>query len=235
MNDAQEVSKRDKEILYSNEYRPAEVYLGEPMPNWYCLEHLVPSDKKHSLYLNAHVHNLPVVSHAYLFRWLMPANPVIYSDEDKYSEVDRKVGLYRFTVGERFVISEDEVRLIATGEKRVDQEYLDRLNRYMEKSFLFNALKIPLVDVRVDEVVASAFDSIYEIHNGKTAAEARRVQQKRALDEQEQKLKLLEQVKNTLKSYPDYLSILRRLVAEEMTIDQAIELTGSAGIFTKGI
>lgn len=235
MSEEQEVSAKDKDILLSDEYKPVQALLGDNIPNWYYLEHLVPTDKRQPVYLNGHVHNIPIVSHAFVFRWIMPANPVIYSEEDTYSPIDRKVGMYRFTIGERFVITDEEVRKIALGEKKVDQGYLDRLNRYMEDSFLFNTFKIPMLDVRVDEIVESEYDKILGIHNGKTAAVARSIKAKRLSDEQKQKSELLEQVKNTLKTYPDYLSILRRLVSEEMTIDQAIQLTSSAGIFTKGI
>ena len=231
-----DVIAQERALFFSDQYKPVADLFGEEIPNWYYLDHLIPSEKKEQFIINGHVHNISVVNHAFLLRWIMPSYPNLYSSKDFYSFDDRRVGYYRFMVGEQFSISNEEIRRIAKGERVVDDGYLQKINDYVKRSFVFNTFKIPMPDVRIDELSDTDFEKMLCIHTGSAQESAKKLQAERKAQTKDQKEKLLVQVKELLKSYPDYLSILRRLVSEEISIERAIELTQSTpGIFRKGI
>lgn len=225
--------QNDAQILLADEYVPVEKYLGEEIPNWYCYEHFVASDKKLQVYVNNHTHNLPIVSRSLIFKWMMPSRPSLYSDEDFYSDQDRKAGIYRLSVGQPLSISDEEIKNIAKGFVKVDADYLAKLNQMVSKAFVFHAYKIPIINIRLDEIPDSAFDSLYEIHTGSWAEKVKEIEAEQRRVQQEKKEKSLLQVKDTLKTYPDFLSILKDLVSEKLPIEEVEK--NLSGIFVKGI
>jgi len=228
-----ELEKKDVEILLSDEYFPAYKYLGEGFENWYYHEHLIPSDKKLQVFINDHTHNLPIVSRSIVFKWLMPQKPFLYSDEDFYTEQDRKIGIYRLSVGDKIVISEKELKDIAKGHVKIDNEYLKKLQDLAEKAFTFFAIKIPIVNIRLDEIPDSSFNYLYNIHTGSSSLKVKEIEENQKELQEKEKIKSLLQVKDTLASLPDYLSILKDLVSGKTNIEEAQK--NCTGIFVKGI
>jgi hypothetical protein len=228
-----ELEKKDIEILLTDEYFPASKYLGEGFDNWYYHEHLVQSEKKMQIFVNGHTHNLPIVSRSIIFKWLMPQKPFLYSEEDFYSDSDRKAGIYRLSVGEKISISEKELKEIAKGYVKIDSDYLKKLQELVEKSFTFYSLKIPIVNIRLDEIPDSSFNHLYEIHTGSWVSKIKEIEEQQKEAQEKAKIKSLLQVKDTLSSFPDYLSILKDLVSGKISINE-VE-SKNVGIFVKGI
>ena len=96
-------------------------------------------------------------------------------------------------------------------------------------------MKIPYLDVRYDSIPDAELDSFVSFHKGKTAEQASLMAKKIKDAENEQKESLLQDVKATLGSRPDYLSILKQVVLEEISIEQAMQVTGNSGVFQKGV
>lgn len=229
-----EFTKEDRDLI-CEQFVPVVRYLGEEITDWHCREQTFKSDKVKQVYISQHTHNLPVESHAYLFRWLMPARPFLYSHTDGVEEAARYVGIFRYTIGtERLTLTEKEIHDIAKGIVAVDKQSLTKLNELAEKTFKFNAYKTPIFQVRIDVIPDSAFDQLYEIHNGSLSQEVSKIQSDFRRKQESEKEKLLLDVKGKLKAQPDYLSILRDIVSGRLSIDEATERTFSS-LFIKGV
>lgn len=229
-----EFTKEDRDLIF-DQFVPVVRYLGQEITDWHCREQMFKSNKTKQVYINQHTHNLPIESHAYIFRWLMPARPFLYSHTDAVEEQARYVGIFRYTIGnERLTLTEKEVQDIAKGVVEIDPSALTKLNELAEKTFKFNAYKIPIFQVRVDVVPDSAFDQLYEIHSGSLSQEVSKIEKDLKRRQETEKEKLLLDVKNKLLAQPDYLSILREVVSAKCSIEEATARTFSS-LFIKGI
>ena len=230
------LTKEDKEILYGN-HEPASKMLGDDIDeNWQYVEFTVPTPKIHQAFVNGHTHNLPVVQRAYVFRWRMPEAPNLYSEGDRIDAIGIKSGFFRFTIGEKFHISDDEVKEISSGLKKVEAGYLLKLDEAVKHAFVFNTLKIPYMDVRVDEVRQESFGKLYDIHKGQHKKTVHGLVEKMKDIQSLQLAKYFSEVKQKIKEQPNYLLILRDVVQKKLTIEDAIERTSKyPGIFVKGI
>lgn len=226
---------QEKNILLSDDYKPASELLGEGFDNWYFVENSIPTKKNWQVFINGHTHNLPIENKSILFRWFVPASPNLYSEADAFSPEDRKVGIYRLTCGEKFEINDEEIKKLAKGVIKADRDYLTKLNALIAKTVTFNTWKIPYADVRMDHVPDNRFDSLFELHEGSVRSKITELVEKKKQAQSEEKIRLLGEVKERLRAQPDYLSILRQLVREEVTVDEAIRQTQDRGIITKGI
>jgi len=231
---ASEINK-DTEILFNNQYYPVFKVLKQEFPNWYCYEHFIPSGKRVQVVIDNHAHYLTVHNHAYVFRWMMPQRPFLYSADDFYSDSDRQVGIYRFTPGnENIKMTTEQIKDIAYGVVEIDDAYLKKMNEAMQKAFTFFAFKIPVLDMRVDVLLDSDFGPLFDLHpTGKALVEVQNVIESYKRKQDEQRTKLLDKVKEQLSTYPNYLSILRDLLQEKLTIEEAIAQAGNK-IFMKG-
>lgn len=233
---------QDKKVIVNDDYKPASEILGEGFDNWYYYQHDIPTKKVWQVYVEGHTYKLPIVNRSFLFRWVIPAEPNLYSESDRFDPGARKTGIYRLTYGKPFqktdalgVVDEGYIKQVAKGLIEVDQPFIENLNDAMKRTFTFNTWKIPYVDVRIDVVADSEFPLLSQFHQGHTAAKVVELVNKKKAAQEEEKTKSLEIVKDKLRELPDYLSILRQLVQETISADQAIEATANRGIFTKGI
>jgi len=165
----------------------------------------------------------------------VPERPNLYSEEDSFSADDRKVGIYRLTCGEKFKLNEEELKALAKGVITAERDYLTKINTLIAKAVTFNTWKIPYADVRMDHVPEIRFESLFDLHEGFVRGKVTELVETKKKAQSDEKIRLLEQVKEKLRAQPDYLSILRQLVREEMTIDEAIRQTQDRGIIIKGI
>jgi len=165
---------------------------------------------------------------------MMPKSPCLYSVDAKYSDEDLKSLLFRFTVGEEpFLMSIEEIKKIARGEIKVSQEFVADINEKMNKTFSFNVWKIPVVHVSTDEYV---FTNAWTIYEGRELHKAQSLEQELTLALETKKKKLLDEAKERIKQYPDYLSIVRKLIQSKISFEEAINEAGPAsGIIVKGI
>jgi len=233
---------QDKYVILNDEYKPASEILGEDFPNWYYYQHDIPTKKIWQVYIENHTYNLPIVNRAILFRWIVPERPNLYSENDRFDSEARKAGIYRLTYGKPFqktdalgVVDEEHIKDVAKGLVEVTDDYLQELNDAMKRTFTFNTWKIPYVDVRLDVVNEKEFPLLTQFHQGQITEKVTEMVNNKKASQEDEKNKSLELVKDKLRSLPDYLSILRQLVRENISADEAIAVTGNRGIFTKGI
>ena len=230
------VSKEDREILFDSEYKLASDLLGDVDENWKYLSFDTPIKDDVLQILDGQSYNIPVVNRAYVFRWMMPHAPNLYSENDRIDAIGIKTGFFRFTIGEKFQIPEEDIENIASGLVEVDNSYLLKIQEYADKAFVFNSLKIPHLRVHVDELDEKIVPSLYE---NKSAEWKKGINQtlEKLRDEQSEKLaRYFSEVKQSIKEQPDYLLILREVVQEKISIEDAIETTNKyPGIFKKGL
>ena len=233
---------QEKKVIVNDEYKPVSEIFGEGFDNWYFYQHDIPTKKVWQVYVEGHTYNVPIVNRSILFRWVVPANPNLYSENDRFDSEARRVGIYRLTYGKPFQktdalgsVDEGFIKKVAKGLVEVDQSYVEDLNDAMKRTFTFNTWKIPYVDVRLDVVADSEFSVLHQFHSGQTAAKVVELVENKKAAQESEKSKSLEIVKDKLRSLPDYLSILRQLVQEKISAEEAIAVTGNRGIFTKGI
>lgn len=223
-----------KDFFVGEGWSPAEQLLGTTVPCWWFKSIAHPTEKKKHLYLDSHVFNLPVESQSIVFRWIMPKNPGLYSESWEVPEDYRMASVMRFTVGEWGPLTEHDLKEVRESRLSISKERLTQLSDILQRSFLFNGLKIPYLDVRYDAVVQSELDRFVSFYNGKTAEIASLMAQKVKDEENSKKQSLLAEVKTTLESQPKYLSILQDVVSGKVSIDSAIQITGNA-VFQKGV
>lgn len=227
-----DLDEQDKEILLNKKYKPVSELFGEGIKNWYYYDLYTDSPKKEVVQVNGNIHKIPVRGHVYIFRWMMPKNPCVYGLEDVCSDEAIRLGIFRYTVGGNpFLMSEDEIKKIARGEISVSQDYIQNIRKQMEKVFKFDTWKIPVVHVSADEWV---FTGAWGMYEGFEKDRALALEQNLILKQEEKKKLLLEDVKGRLESFPDYLSIVRSLVQEKISMESAVQQVGP-NIIVKGI
>ena len=229
------LSEEDKEIFLNKPYKSVSELFGEDIPNWYYYDFYVEGNQKKEIFITDlnMVHKLPVRSHAYIFRWKMPSTPCIYSSEEVYSEEDLKSFIFRYTVGGRPLdVDEKYIKQIARGEIDVDKDFLINLNEQMDKTFTFKAWKIPFVHVTVDEY---NFVGAWSVYEGPELIKIEKLEKKLVAEQENKKLEILSNAKDTIVKFPEYLSIIRKTVKGDISIEEAIELSKSKEIIVKGI
>lgn len=233
---------QDRRVIFNDEYKPASTVLGETFENWYYYQHDIPTKKVWTVFVEGHTYNLPVVNRSILFRWMIPDCPNLYSPDDRFSPEAKKAGIYRLTYGKPYQkndalgsVDEEYIKKVAKGLVEVDKGFMEDLNDAVKRTFTFNAWKIPHIDVRLDVVDDAEFAILTKFHGGPTAEKIDEYVRKKKEAQEAEKTKSLDVVKDKLRSLPDYLSILRELVQEKITTDEAIERAGSPGILIKGI
>jgi len=229
------LSEQDREIFLHKKYKPVNELFGEEILNWHYYDHYVDSDKKKEIFvedLNL-IHKIPVKSHSYIFRFKMPPKPCIYSLEDKFSDDELTTHVFRFTVGERpFLFDEEHIKKIARGEITADKQLLVDLNRQMDKTFTFNTWKIPFCHVTVDEY---NFVGAWSVYQGPELIKVERLEKKLIAEQENKRSELLDSVKATIKKFPDYLSIVRRTTQGKISIEEAVKEAVSKDVIKKGI
>jgi hypothetical protein len=141
----------------------------------------------------------------------------------------------RFTVGEWTGLTDDDLKEIREGRDSLSKERLSQLSKMIEKSFLFNGLKIPYIEVRWDSISETELQKFIEFHSGKTAGLASLMVEDIKQAQAKRKDELLQNARDTLRSKPAFLSILRDVVSEKISIETAMEMTGNSGVFQRGV
>jgi hypothetical protein len=224
-----------KEFFVGGGWSPAESILSAPFPEWWYKESTYPTDKKKQVYIDSHTFNLAVESKSIVFRWIIPKKPGLYSDSWEVPEDYRMASVMRLTVGEWGELTEKELQEVRTSRGSIEKEKIAKISELLQRSFLFNGLKIPYLDVRYDSVSQSEIERMVSFHTGKTAEHATLMANKLKDEEKRQKESLLQDVKATLGSKPDYLSILKQVVLAQISIEEAMRITGNSGVFQKGV
>lgn len=224
-----------KDFFVGDGWSPADQILDGSFPEWWYKITAYPTEKKKQIYLDSHTFNLAVESKSVVFRWIMPKKPNIYSESWEIPEDYRMASVMRFTVGDWGGLTEQDLQEVRSGRGKIERDKLARISDLLQRSFLFNGLKIPYLDVRYDSIPDSELESFVSFHTGKTAEHATLMVKKLKDAENEQKESLLQDVKATLGSRPDYLSILKQVVLEKISIEQAMQVTGNSGVFQKGV
>jgi hypothetical protein len=224
-----------KDFFVGDGWSPTTSVLETDFPEWVCKQTVYQTDKKKQIYLDGHTFNLPVESRSIVFRWLMPKKPNIYSPEWEVPEDYRMASVMRFTIGEWFGLTEDDLKEVRESRVSIPRERLSQISKMLEKSFLFNGLKIPYIEVRWDSVSEIELNSFINFHVGKMGEQALFIANNIRDAEFAQKKELLGSALSTLQSKPAYLSILRDVVEQRISIETAIEMTGNSGVFQKGV
>jgi hypothetical protein len=225
-----------KEFFVGEGWAPAgEVLSGDCLPEWFYKEKIYPTDKKKQIYLDNHAFNLPVESRSIVFRWIIPTKPNLYSAEWEVPADYRMASVMRLTTGEWFGLTEHDLKEVRDGRASIPKEKLALISKMLQKSFLFNGLKIPYLEVRWDTVSNKDLDNFVLFHTGRTAEQAVLIANTLKDDQEKQKTELLRDALSTLQSKPNYLSILRDVVAERISVETAIQMTDNSGVFQKGI
>lgn len=229
------LSEEDKEIFLNSNYKPVSELFGEDIPNWHYYDFYVDTNQKKEIFISdlRMTHKIPIKSHAFIFRWKMPTTPCIYTVEQEYSEVDLKSFIFRFTVGNHAMThSEEYIKQIARGEVDVDKDFLVSLNEQLDKTFTFQAWKIPFCHVTVDEY---NFENAWSVYEGPELIKVKNVENKLIAEQEIKKTELLNNAKDTIKSLPHYISIIRKTVQGKISIEEAVNAAGSKDILVKGI
>lgn len=225
-----------KEFFVGDGWSPAsEILQGDCSPEWFYKEKVYPTDKKKQVYLDNHAFNLPIESHSIVFRWIIPTKPNLYTSDWEVPADYRMASVMRLTTGEWLGLSEQDLKEVREGRATMPKEKLALISQMLQKSFLFNGLKIPYLEVRWDAVSETDLEGFVAFHTGKTAEQAVLIADTLKQDQENQKIKLLQNAQDALQSKPNYLSILRDVVAEKISIETAIQMTGNSGVFQKGI
>lgn len=232
----EDLDENDREIFLNKKYSPASELFGEELKNWHYYDFYVDAPKSHTkkITVNGSVHEIPIRGHVYLFRWMMPPHPCIYSIDDHYTEKDLKSLLFRFTVGDKpFLMGPEEIQKIIDGEIEVSPDFIADIDEKMELAFSFNVWKIPLVHVSVDEY---NFTGAWGEYSGEKLENARLLEADLIAEQEREKSRLLEETLKEIQKYPDYLSTVRRLIQRKISFDEAIEEAGvQSSIIVKGI
>ena len=229
------LSEKDKEIFLHKDYKPASDLFNVDIPNWHYYDFYVESNQKKEIFITDlnMLHKIPIKSHAYIFRWKMPATPCIYSLDQQYNEDMLKSFVFRFTVGtEVMPYDEDFIKKVARGEIETDNDFLVTLNNQIDKTFTFKSWKIPFIRVTVDEY---NFDGAWSIYEGSELIKIERLEKKLIAEQEAKKLEILNNAKETVLKFPDYLSIIRKTVQGKISIEEAVKAAGSPDVIAKGI
>lgn len=225
-----------KEFFVGDGWSPAsEILSGGCSPEWFYKEKAYPTDKKKQVYLDNHAFNLPLASQSIVFRWIIPTKPNLYHSEWEVPSDYRMASVMRLTTGEWFGLTEQDLKEVREGRSTMSKDKLAIISEMLQKSFLFNGLKIPYIEVRWDIVSDDDLNSFITFHSGKTAEQAVLIANTLKSAQENQKQQLLQNVQSTIKSKPNYLSILRDVVAEKISVETAIQMTDNSGVFQKGI
>jgi len=224
-----------KDFFVGGGWHPSNDLLDSDFPEWFYKETVFQTEKKKQVYLDGHTFNLPLESHSYVFRWIMPQKPNIYKPDWEIPNDYRMASVLRFTVGEWFGLTEQDLNEVREGRANLSRDKLAHISKVLENSFLFNGLKIPYIEVRCDWVSDKELQNFIDFHQGKTAEQAFLITKNVKESQIKQKRELLRSVTDTLRSKPNFLSILRDVVGEKISVEDAVEMTGNSGIFQKGV
>lgn len=229
------LSEEDKKVFLEGDYKPVSALFGENIPNWHYYDFLIDTNIKKEIFVSdlKMIHKIPIKSHVYIFRWKMPRNPQVYQNQNDYTDDMLKSFVFRFTVGGKPLEIEDSyIKQIARGEVSVDNDFLIDLNKQLDKTFTFNIWKIPFCHVTTDEY---DFKNVWSAYEGNELIKIQNLEKKLIAEQESKKQEILNQTKETIKKFPDYLSLIRLAIQGKISIEEAAKEAGSKDIIVKGI